>query len=90
MQDIKLIALDLDGTLLDSNKQIPESTVQYIKQISRRGIKVVVASSRMPAGALPAYRRLEITTPLITLGGSYVFVPGSETISRIKRFWQGN
>lgn len=77
MQDIKLIALDLDGTLLDSNKQIPESTVQYIKQISRQGIKVVIASSRMPAGALPAYERLGITTPMIVLGGSYVFIPGN-------------
>lgn len=75
MQDIKLIALDLDGTLLDSDKQIPDSTVQYIKQISRQGIKVVIASSRMPAGALPAYERLGITTPMIALGGSYVFIP---------------
>lgn len=77
MQEIKLIALDLDGTLLNSNKQIPESTVQYIKQISKLGIRIVVASSCMPAGALPAYELLGITTPLIALGGSYVFIPGN-------------
>ncbi|HMM19089.1 MAG TPA: Cof-type HAD-IIB family hydrolase [Selenomonadales bacterium] len=77
MHAIKLIVLDLDGTLLDSNKKIPESTVQYIKKVSGQGIKVVVASSRMPAGALPVYEQLGITTPLIALGGSYVFIPGN-------------
>lgn len=74
---IKLVALDLDGTLLDSERKVPESTAEYIGHISKQGITVVLASSRMPPGVLPVYKQLGITTPIITLGGSYVFVPAS-------------
>ncbi|CUH96185.1 hypothetical protein P22_2274 [Propionispora sp. 2/2-37] len=78
--DIKLVALDLDGTLLDSAKRLPESTAEYISHISGQGIKVVLASSRMPPGALPVYRQLGLRTPMIALGGSYVFIPSSDEI----------
>lgn len=43
---IKLIATDLDGTLLDENRNIPDGFLPVLKTISKKNIKFVVASGR--------------------------------------------
>lgn len=43
---IKLIALDLDGTLLDSNEEISDKTCDTIKEAIKRGIEIVPATGR--------------------------------------------
>ncbi len=43
---IKLVVLDLDGTLLTFDKQLPESTVETIKEVRRKGIDVVLSTGR--------------------------------------------
>lgn len=42
----KLIALDMDGTLLNSQKQITARTKQAIAKAREKGVKVVLASGR--------------------------------------------
>lgn len=42
----KLVALDMDGTLLDNNKTIPEENVRAIKEASENGVKIVLATGR--------------------------------------------
>lgn len=44
--NIKLIGIDLDGTLLDSNKIISEENIIAIKKVSSLGIKVILATGR--------------------------------------------
>lgn len=43
---IRLIASDMDGTLLNSRKQLPEETFQMLESLGMRGIEFVVASGR--------------------------------------------
>lgn len=43
---IKLVALDLDGTLLDSGKQVTARTREVLKECEKRGIQVVPATGR--------------------------------------------
>lgn len=43
---IKLLALDFDGTILDSAKRFPAETVQAIRELKKRGIMTVAASGR--------------------------------------------
>ena len=43
---IKLIAADMDGTLLDSAKQLPEGLFPLIRALRRRGIRFAPASGR--------------------------------------------
>lgn len=45
-QDIKVIAMDLDGTALNSQKRLTERTRTAIRQAARQGIRVVVATGR--------------------------------------------
>lgn len=46
MADIKLIALDLDGTLLTTDKRLTDCTKETLKAARDRGIKVVLTTGR--------------------------------------------
>lgn len=47
---IQLIAIDLDGTLLDSKKHIPKENIKAIQAAAREGIKVVLCTGRPSLG----------------------------------------
>jgi Cof subfamily protein (haloacid dehalogenase superfamily) len=66
----KLIAIDLDDTLLGADHQISEPTKEVIKQAQERGIKVVIATGRMHASAKPYAQQLGLTGPIITYNGA--------------------
>ena len=58
----KLIAIDMDGTLLNEDKKISEATKVAIKEAREKGVKVVLASGR-PLGGLNRYlEELEMFT----------------------------
>ena len=42
----KLVAVDLDGTLLDDRKLIPSENIAAIRKIKDRGVKIVIATGR--------------------------------------------
>ena len=58
--DYRLLALDLDGTLTNSKKEITPPTREALIQIQENGIKVVLASGRPTTGVLPLARELEL------------------------------
>lgn len=43
---IKLIASDMDGTLLDENAKVPEETFELIRELAARGVRFVASSGR--------------------------------------------
>ncbi|WP_143805057.1 HAD-IIB family hydrolase, partial [Oenococcus oeni] len=53
MSKIKLITIDIDGTLLSSGQQVPKENIQAIRQAVNQGIKIVIASGRPLSGILP-------------------------------------
>ncbi len=76
--DIKLIALDLDDTLLNDNREITDLTVQALRECAQRGIYVVLCSGRAEDAILPFVRRLEIAGReagrfLIAINGCSIF-----------------
>lgn len=50
MKDIKLIAFDLDGTLLNDERELSENNIKAIKRILKNDIKIVIATGRPFAG----------------------------------------
>ncbi len=68
----KIVFLDLDGTLLNSNAKISNENVKTIQKLDKLGIPVILTSGRMPKGVYPFVERLGIKKPLITFGGSSV------------------
>ena len=80
--DIKLIALDLDDTLLNEKRSITPAVKQAIAEASAAGIIVVLASGRMLPSAMPIHKTLELKTPLICCNGAYVCQPSGDVIFR--------
>jgi hypothetical protein len=67
----KLICSDIDGTLLNKNRELSEMTIQEIKRISP--IPFVLISSRMPEAMRHLQRQLgNIITPIIAYNGGLV------------------
>ena len=57
---IKLIALDLDGTLTDDKKEIKPHTLDALMQVQSQGVRLVLASGRPPFGMRPLARQLRM------------------------------
>ncbi len=55
--DIKLIAMDMDGTLLNSEKKLTEATLRTLQKVVDRGIWIVPSTGRMVQG-LPEYIKI--------------------------------
>ncbi len=58
-QKIKLIALDLDGTLLTDEKKITQNTMKILKRASELGVIIVIATGRPFMGIPEELRTLE-------------------------------
>src|SRR5688572_19884663 len=72
MTTIRAICSDIDGTLLDSHRQLSERTIQSIKRI-KNAIPVILASSRMPSAVRHLQLELDIPEhPVICYNGGYV------------------
>ncbi|MEP7037813.1 MAG: Cof-type HAD-IIB family hydrolase [Acidobacteriota bacterium] len=67
---IKLLALDLDGTLLDSRGDIPEKNIEAIKKAEEIGVLVTIATGRRFRDALPVALKLELNAPVICHNGA--------------------
>ena len=55
MSKIKLVAMDLDNTLLDSEKQISKHTEEVLKEVIRRGVYIVPATGRSSPVRIASY-----------------------------------
>lgn len=76
--DVKLIAFDLDDTLLNDNREITDKNVEALRECARRGIYIVLCSGRAEDAILPFVRRLEIAGMetgryLIAINGCSIF-----------------
>lgn len=79
---IKLLALDLDGTLLNSEGKIPEANKQAIRAAEDKGVLVTIATGRRFRDARPVGLELELNAPLLTHnGGLLKFAESLETVS---------
>lgn len=56
----KLIALDMDGTLFNSEKQITDRTKKTLAEAKAQGVKIVLASGRPLAGLQPPLKELDL------------------------------
>ena len=58
----KLIAIDIDGTLLKDDKTISNSTIKAIKEASAKGVKIVLSTGRPIQGLEKYAKQLNITS----------------------------
>lgn len=68
----KLIAVDLDGTMLTRQKTISPRTKRVLQQAMELGHHVVIATGRPPRSSLRYYDELQLTTPMVNFNGALV------------------
>jgi Cof subfamily protein (haloacid dehalogenase superfamily) len=77
----KLLAIDLDGTLLDHAGEANDEDVHAIKKLKARGIKVTILTGRLFSGTRPSAELLGIEGPVGCADGSHVVnVKGQKTL----------
>jgi Cof subfamily protein (haloacid dehalogenase superfamily) len=69
---VRLIALDIDGTLLDSRWQLPEANHAAIAEATRRGIEVALVTGRRYDFAMPVAEMLRCPVTMIVNNGALI------------------
>ncbi len=69
---IKLLAIDIDGTLLNPQKEITPRVVAAVKAARQAGVIVTLATARRYIGSMPFADQLGIEIPLITHDGALI------------------
>lgn len=68
----KLVAIDMDGTLLNSQHEISERNKKAIKDATEKGINIVITTGRIFTSAKYYAKLLGIKTPIIACNGAYI------------------
>jgi len=70
---IRLVAIDLDGTLLNDAKKVGDGTALALTALSHAGVRVVIASARPPRSVRQVYLSLELNTLQINYNGALIW-----------------
>ena len=71
-KDIKLLVIDIDGTLVDSEGNIGEKTLRLSKELKKHNILCTLSSARSFYYSKHIADELEIDIPFVTLDGSLI------------------
>ncbi len=79
---IRLIAADIDGTLLDSKSQLPARNREALHAAHRAGIQIVLVTGRRHTFALPIAEQLPFDPVLISSNGAVIKLRSGERLIR--------
>ncbi|KRE45630.1 Cof-type HAD-IIB family hydrolase [Paenibacillus sp. Soil724D2] len=82
MGSYKLIALDMDGTLLDDDKKISVENREAIQEATKAGKIVIMSTGRGAVSAMPYIQELGLNSPLVVVNGSEVWESPSKLLKR--------
>jgi Cof subfamily protein (haloacid dehalogenase superfamily) len=68
----RLLGLDLDGTLLNEDLEIEQSTARKLAELSSRGVEIVLCSGRRFSAAVGYAHQLGLTGPIVVNNGTIV------------------
>jgi Cof subfamily protein (haloacid dehalogenase superfamily) len=76
----RLLALDLDGTILDARLNLDPRDADALGRIVRAGVMVIACTGRPFPGALPWVQRLGLDGPIVCYQGAQVRMPSGEVL----------
>ena len=68
--EYKLVAVDMDGTLLTPQLEISKETIETINKVIEKGVIFTLSTGRMYLAALPFANMLNLDVPIITCNGA--------------------
>ena len=78
---IKLFAIDMDGTLLNSNSDISEKNIEAIKELNQAGIKTVLTSGRVSSSVDYFNEKIGIDNPMVANNGAVIKLSNEEVLA---------
>ncbi|GHV56192.1 haloacid dehalogenase [Synergistales bacterium] len=84
MSTIKLIASDLDGTLLDSTGKLPERNIRAVKSAIAKGIVFAICTGRMYSSAMRFAEQIGEKMPLICYNGAMLLDTDGRELQHIR------
>ncbi|AGB41734.1 HAD-superfamily hydrolase, subfamily IIB [Halobacteroides halobius DSM 5150] len=78
----KVVAIDLDGTLLNDKGEITEYTKEVLLRLKEKGIKIILASGRPYQSMLNFAQELNLDMPLISNNGALVKRPDGKILAQ--------
>ena len=79
--DYKIVFFDIDGTLVNEDKEVTESTIEAIRDLRSSGVEAVIATGRAPYFFKPLAEKLGIDS-FVSLNGAYVVYQGKKIYKR--------
>lgn len=79
---IRLVAVDLDGTLLNSQSEISPANRKALQEAARRGVRIVAVTGRRFHSARPIVHQLEFPVTLIASNGALIGTSSGEVVRR--------
>lgn len=73
MNNIRLIALDMDGTLLDHNQEVSAENIRWIHRALDAGVLVCFATGRGIHSVIPYTEQIGLNTPMVLVNGGEVW-----------------
>ncbi|MCJ8279471.1 MAG: Cof-type HAD-IIB family hydrolase [Rivularia sp. ALOHA_DT_140] len=80
VQDIKLLVLDIDGTIAGESNKISNRVLETVKAAQAKGNQIAIATGRMYCSALQYHAQIGSTLPLIAYQGAWIQDPISQKI----------
>jgi Cof subfamily protein (haloacid dehalogenase superfamily) len=72
MPRYRLLAIDIDGTLVNSDNELTEATREALLRAKRSGVEIVLATGRRYSRVLPLVEPLALNVPLVTASGALI------------------
>ena len=69
---IKMVATDIDGTILPYNGEFRPAVLDCINSLTAKGVKVILVTGRMHSSAVPLAKKLGLDTPVISYQGGLI------------------
>jgi Cof subfamily protein (haloacid dehalogenase superfamily) len=79
---IRLVVLDIDGTIAGENNEISAAVQEAVQAVREKGIQVAIATGRMFHSALRFYELLDLDLPLMAYQGALIQEPKTGTVHR--------
>ncbi|MCA1993236.1 MAG: Cof-type HAD-IIB family hydrolase, partial [Coleofasciculus sp. S288] len=78
--DIRLLVLDIDGTIAGKSNHVREPVKQAIRNAQAKGIQVAIATGRMYRSALRFHQEVGSTLPILAYQGAWIQDPATQKI----------
>lgn len=78
----RLLALDLDGTLMTYDNRLPVGHARAVQEIRRMGVSVAICTGRSLKTSRWVWEELGLTMPMVCFNGAWVGIPDCQPIAQ--------